>query len=239
MIIKGVKIIFSSGYKQEIECTLDIPDDVLRQLIREEIKLDKAGMTLKLRPGDTIKPEERSCETCTCRIRTLDFSNCPDNVKCFKCGKPINPKPQEPDDAMAREWRKGNDAIASGNLSRIITAFFDLNKAAETALTEERELSKSYRQSIKSEEALKNIFIRRLEEAETRYGVAEADRNREIERREEAERKLAKYEFTDDDIWWAVNQTRYIISDAGHWYLEQSNEFKRRLAARREERKPT
>jgi hypothetical protein len=107
----------------------------------------------------------------------------------------------------------------------------------KTAITEEQtkterikhDLTEAYKKEL-------DDLTRRLEEAETRYGVAEADRNREIERREEAERKLAAAE----DMIRSIIDERHITSAEEYVVLSLTVEEYRelsRLAARREERK--
>jgi hypothetical protein len=75
---------------------------------------------------------------------------------------------------------------------------------------------------------------RRLEEAEARIGCAEADRNHEIELREEAERKLAEA-WTDDDMRHAF-RVGWNYNDRHRNYMEMQEEFNLWLSARRKEK---
>jgi hypothetical protein len=112
------------------------------------------------------------------------------------------PKPQAPADALARARR-----LSECSVKDEVIAYY------ESAIAEEQERRKLCEKALwDAHKALdageKAVFElrRRLEEAERRYGVSEADRNREIERREEVERKLAKA-WTDDDMHESYMQT--------------------------------
>jgi hypothetical protein len=154
------------------------PAPALRKLIREEIKLDKIGMT---RLPDT--PEERSCETCggTGELIELYPHGIKERHDCPNC-RPSNPKPtpQAPQDALARARR-----LSECSVKDEVIAYY------ESAIAEEQARTKLQREIGESRLDENKELRRCLEKAEARYGVAEADRNHEIERREEAERKLA------------------------------------------------
>jgi hypothetical protein len=186
MIIKGVTIRIPTengenepSWTLKYGCEIDIPATALRELIREEIKLEKVGM---IRLPD--EPEERSCETCGWAEGEISCGRRKRGMHCSGLNN-WEPKPPAtaPEDAMASEWRKGNDAIASGDLSKIITAFFDLNKVAETAIAEEQARTKRVTKILEDHgpdgrNCTNQQFVdirRRLEEAELKLADAWTD----------------------------------------------------------------
>jgi hypothetical protein len=223
MIIKGyVTKRDIEGRTHFVGDTIDIPEDLLRQLIREEIKLDKIGMT---RLPDT--PEERSCETCKHVVGETAEEPC--RTCITNTLPPMNqwePKPQAPADALARARR-----LSECSVKDEVIAYY------ESAIAEEQARTKLQREIGASRLEENRDLRRRLEASESRYGVAEADRNREIERREEVERKLAKA-WTEDDVgvamWhcWDILQGQDVMDYAG--FISKVNDW---LASRRKERK--
>jgi hypothetical protein len=140
-------------------------------------------------------PEERSREICDDRITCKNPISVTTRIGCMKHRVEPKPTPQAPQDALARARR-----LSECSVKDEVIAYY------ESAIAEERARTKA--RSIECGELAGEIVIlrRRLNEAEARYGVAEADRNREIERREEVERKLAKA-WTDDDMHESYMQT--------------------------------
>jgi hypothetical protein len=215
MIIKGVKLRHTSSESVSAWYELDIPEDLLRQLIREEIKLDKIGMT---RLPDT--PEERSCETCKYEKTRGDENPCHGCALWGHKHWEPKPTPHAPQDALARARR-----LSECSVKDEVIAYY------ESAIAEEQARTKLQREIGESRLEENRELRRRLEEAEARYTTTACDRNREIERREEAQRKLADA-WTDELVeeyfayrYGEILKGKYSMPPVG-W-----------LAERREERK--
>jgi hypothetical protein len=174
-------------------------------------------------------PEERSCETCggTGELIELYPHGIKERHDCPNC-RPSNPKPtpHAPQDALARARR-----LSECSVKDEVIAYYESAIAEEQARTkDEKEKNLILVTEIETIRRCQNM-------AEARYGVAEADRNHEIERREEAERKLADA-WTEDDVgvamWhcWDILQGQDVMDSAG--FISKVNDW---LASRRKERK--
>jgi hypothetical protein len=238
MIIKGVTIgvptLDEDGDQvlamKHLGCSIDVPESSLRLLIEDVV----TDMMTRPKPSTPAicpdchsrlcvcalkppTPEERSCETCKHVVGETAEEPC--RTCITNTLPPMNqwePKPQAHEDALARARR-----LSECSVKDEVIAYY------ESAIAEEQARTKLQREIGESRLDENKELRRCLEKAEARYGVAEADRNCEIEHREEAERKLEDSFSAVDMYSFAVfciaNPT---LSTVKHW-----------LAARREERK--
>jgi hypothetical protein len=146
---------------------------------------------------DYIPPqEERSCETCLKRKCQIVYGGTA--CKWDDDHPGYEPTPQAPEDALAKARAIYENSMHDEQ---------DLVDEYESAIAEEQAQTKRTATDLtlmigKYEDMRqqRDEALRRLEEAETRCRVSEADRNHEIERREAAERKLAN-SFSSIDMY--------------------------------------
>jgi hypothetical protein len=241
MIIKGKLAFTDDGHLPE-NVSLDIPDAALNDIIDARLRERVSPSALVVLAGESLArigaptmqevvdlkypmtppPEERSCETCKHEKISVEEEPCNlcNQLKSDGYWEP-KPTPQAPEDALARAR-----ACYNADLPTRACDFFESAIVEEQARTEriKHDLTEVYKKEL-------DDLTRRLEETETRIGVAEADRNHEIELREELERKLAEA-WTD----YLVNQYARYRKEC----FEYSRPFRLAhdwIAARREERK--